>query len=161
MAEEISRRTPAPAFVDPYAAFRSEFDRLFNGFFGGRGLAAATDAGWPAGGTLVPATDVKESDAAITLAVELPGLSEEDVEVSLQDGILTMKGEKRFERDEEKDAVHLVERRYGSFRRSFRVPDTVDPEAVAASFDKGVLTVTLPKRAEAANPVRKIPVKAA
>jgi HSP20 family protein len=89
---------------------------------------------------------------------ELPGMDEKDVSVTLNNGILTLKGEKKSEREEKKDDYHLMERSYGSFQRSFQVSDTVDGEKVRAAFEKGVLKVTLPKRPEAMKAEKRIPI---
>lgn len=90
---------------------------------------------------------------------ELPGLDEKDVSLTMQNGVLTIQGEKKLEFDEEKENYHVMERRYGSFQRSLRVPDTVDEGKVEARFDNGVLKVTLPKRPEAGGAQRKIEIK--
>jgi HSP20 family protein len=80
------------------------------------------------------------------------------VSVTLSNGVLTLKGEKKSEREEKKENYHLMERNYGSFHRTFQLGDTVDPDKVSATFDKGVLKVTLAKRAEAAKAEKKIPI---
>ena len=88
---------------------------------------------------------VSETEQEIRVAAELPGVREEDIDVSLDDDVLTIRGEKKFERRDEKEAFHFVECSYGTFQRSLRLPFPVDPEQVQASFENGVLTVTLPK----------------
>jgi HSP20 family molecular chaperone IbpA len=102
--------------------------------------------------------DVTENDEAITLTAELPGLAEEDVDLTVRDGVVTLKGEKKHERDEEKDNVHVTERSYGSFQRSMPVPDRVDASKISAKFDKGVLKVVMPKKPEAQSAARKIDI---
>ncbi|MDJ0945162.1 MAG: Hsp20/alpha crystallin family protein [Kiloniellales bacterium] len=102
--------------------------------------------------------DVSESEDAIEIAAELPGLDEKDVELSLSDGVLTIKGEKKTESEEKKKNYYCRERRFGSFLRSFRVPDSVDDAKIQASFDKGVLEVILPKRPEAKAKAKKISI---
>ncbi|RMF10695.1 MAG: Hsp20/alpha crystallin family protein [Alphaproteobacteria bacterium] len=109
-------------------------------------------------GFLSPNVDIKEDDKTITVSAELPGLDPDDVEVTLRDGVLTLKGEKKLEDEKSEDNYRVTERRYGSFQRSFQLPDTVDEEKVTASFDKGVLTIELPKRAEAARAAKKIKI---
>lgn len=157
-----SRTTPA----HPLMSLRDEIDRLFDNVF-------AAPLGWhmfeldpfrrfgtlPSMGDITPHTDVSETDAAIEITAELPGLEEEDVEVTLADGVLTVKGEKRTERDDKGADYHLSERRYGSFHRTFRLPETVDSDRIAARVDKGVLTVTLPKTPKPETQARRIKVK--
>lgn len=157
--------TPSRAVSHPLVGLRDEIDRLFDSVVG-------VPFGWhmsdldpfrrfgmlPSLGGITPHTDVKESDTAIEITAELPGLEEKDVEVTLSKGLLTMKGEKRVDHEDEGTDYHLSERRYGSFRRTFRLPETVDEAGIAAAFDKGVLTVTLPKIAKAESEVRHIEV---
>ena len=106
-----------------------------------------------------PSVDVGENDKEITIAAELPGMDEEDIEVVLSDDLLTIKGDKKEEKEEKKKDYYLMERRYGSFQRSFRVPDTVDRDKIDASFKKGVLTIRMPKVAKAKAAQRKIKIK--
>ena len=111
-------------------------------------------------GASVPAADVAEDDKAYHITAELPGLSEKDIEVNLSGDVLTISGEKREEREQREKSYHFSERRYGSFRRSFAVPQGVDRDKVEAAFKNGVLTLTLPKTPEAAQQKQKIEVKA-
>ncbi len=108
----------------------------------------------------VPAVDVTETDKAYEIAAELPGMDEKNIEVKLADGTLTIKGEKQEEKEEKKKDYYLQERSFGSFQRTFQVPDGVDTDKIEATFKKGVLTVTLPKTAEAQKAEKKIAVKA-
>jgi HSP20 family protein len=103
--------------------------------------------------------DVKETDKEIVIEAELPGMEEKDVSLTLQEGVLTVQGEKKIEYDEDKENDHMMERRYGSFQRSLRLPDTVDEDKVEARFENGVLRITLPKRPEAGGAQRKIEIK--
>lgn len=109
----------------------------------------------------MPAVDVTETDKAFEIAAELPGMEEKNIEVSVSDGVLTIKGEKQEDKEEKKKDYYLSERTYGSFQRSFEVPKGVDLDKIEASFKKGVLTVTLPKTAEAQKAEKKIAVKSA
>lgn len=102
--------------------------------------------------------DVADSDDVIEISAELPGMDEKDVDLSLSDGVLTIKGEKKTESEEKKKDYYCRERRFGSFVRSFRVPDSVDEAKITASFDKGVLEVALPKKPEAKAKTKKISV---
>ena len=107
----------------------------------------------------LPSVEMTEGADAYTLTAEMPGLEEKDVEVKLTDDMLTVSGEKKEERTEEEEDRHFSERRYGAFKRSFRLPASVAADKISASLQKGVLTVTLPKTAEAKKNVRKIAVK--
>jgi len=100
-------------------------------------------------GSFVPAVDVYEDEQSLTLKLEVPGLNEEDINVTLENNTLTVSGERKFEKEEKEENFHRIERRYGSFTRAFRLPNTVDSEKVEAGYDKGVLKITLAKRAEA------------
>lgn len=105
------------------------------------------------------AVEVAETDKAYNIAAELPGVEEKDIEVSVRDGVLTIKGEKREEKEDKGKNRYLSERSYGSFQRLFGLPKGVDETKVEANFHNGVLTVSIPKQAEA--PARKVDGKAA
>jgi HSP20 family protein len=107
----------------------------------------------------VPAVDVAETAKGYEITAELPGIEEKNVEVKYADGTLSIKGEKKDEREEKKENYYLSERNYGSFQRSFRVPDGVDTDKVEASFKNGVLTVMLPKTPEAQKKEKRIEIK--
>lgn len=144
-------RERTPSIWEDLFAIRNEFDRIFDRTFGS--LGSDVVSAW------LPAVDVHETADALVLQAELPGLRLEDINVSVENGMLTISGEKRKEVEEgSKDTnYHVIERRYGRFERSFRLPQTVNAEQVKAEFAHGVLTVTLPK-AEEAKP-RRIEVK--
>ena len=108
-----------------------------------------------------PAVDVTEDDVAFKVTAEVPGMSEKEIEVLVSGDSLTLKGEKRQEREQEEKNFYLSERSYGSFQRSFYVPEDVDRDKIAADFSKGVLTITMPKTAKAVGQTRKVEVKAA
>ena len=119
--------------------------------------------GWPAGNGVstsawLPSVDVFEDKESLKIVAELPGLKPEDVKITLENSTLTLRGEKKQVAEEKTERVHRYERSYGSFERSFSLPNTVDADKVAASFENGVLTITLPK-AEKAKP-REIAVAA-
>ena len=163
MAQEIKKQEPAgaavPRYRDPFAEVRSEMDRVFDSFlgrslFGRPALFGRTEEA----ATVAPDIDICENDKEIVLEAELPGIDEKDVELVVRDGVLSLKGEKKLERDEKKDSYHLVERSYGSFERSFRLPDSTDEAQIKADFNKGVLRVVVPKRAEAVKSEKKIPI---
>jgi HSP20 family protein len=122
---------------------QNEMNRLFNTVF---------DAPAPAnGGALrrwMPAMDLVETDDRFVLTADLPGLDEDDVKIEFEDGTLTVSGERRTAHEAKKDGYHRVERAYGAFSRSLTLPQGVDPEAVSASFDRGVLEISIPKPEE-------------
>jgi HSP20 family protein len=161
LAKDTERQSREVArYSDPFGALRSEMDRLFDTFMGGMPTFPSMFA---PGGTrafaLTPSLDVKETNKEILVEAELPGLEEKDISITMQNGVLTIQGEKKLEHDEEKENYHVMERRYGSFQRSLRIPDTVDEERVEARFTNGVLRLTLPKRPEIAREQRKIEIK--
>ena len=129
-------------------------ERFWNRF--GQGLNGFD---WPWGGNEAR-SDVVETKNAIEVSIELPGMDMQDIEVNVSDDMLTIKGEKKVESQEEKKGYHLSERRYGSFQRVIGLPDGVDRDAATATFKNGVLSVTLPKRPEAKAQVRKIDIAA-
>ena len=108
----------------------------------------------------MPAIDVTEDAEAFKLTAELPGMTETEIDVAVSDNRLTLKGEKRQERDQQEKGRHVSERAYGMFERSFTLPDTVDADRIAAAFTNGVLTVTLPKKPNTQAAPKKIDVKA-
>jgi HSP20 family protein len=111
--------------------------------------------------TPMVSVDIVESEKAYEITAELPGMNEKNIEVKVANGNLIIKGEKQEEKEEKKKDYYLHERQFGSFERGFGMPDSVDPEKIEAIFKNGVLTVTLPKKAEAQKPAKKIDVKAA
>lgn len=145
-------------FQHPVLAMQREINRMFDSFWNRfnqpLGALDGAFAGWPR-------TDVVETDDAVEVSVELPGLDEKDLDVSLTEDVLTIRGEKKAEREENRKGFYLAERTYGAFHRAIPLPPGVATENVKAEFKKGILTVTLPKTAEAQAKVKKITVKAA
>lgn len=143
--------------ANPLDQFRREMDQLFNGFL----------SDWPVRtnlmehqlGTFVPEIDVAETDKEVRVTAELPGMEQKDIDVTLTESVLTIKGEKREEHDEEKGDFFRSERRYGMFERSVALPNGLDAEKAKASFKKGVLKITLPKTAEAQSNRRRIAIE--
>lgn len=109
-------------------------------------------------GGLSPNVEVAEADGAYEITAELPGLDEKDVEVTVQEGLLTLSGEKKAEREEKKKDYYLSERGYGAFKRTFRIPDDVEGDKIAAAMKKGVMTITMPKSAESKAKARKVAI---
>lgn len=141
---------------DPFrdlVSIQDELNRLFGRTFTGVEPTRPTAAGaW------MPSMDVFETEDTIVATVELPGIDPEDVEVAVEDQTLTISGSRAFSSEVEEESFHRIERRYGSFSRAITLPQTADTERVEASFDKGVLTVKVPK-VEKAKP-KKIQIKA-
>jgi HSP20 family protein len=165
--QEKSGRSSTLQAWQPFEGLRQEIDRLFDDFGWGswQPFRRSLFAGKPLfrralTRTAMPAVDVVESEKAYEVTVELPGMDEKNIDVKVTDGSLTIKGEKQEEKEEKEKGYYLQERRYGSFERSFELPESVDPDKIEASFKKGLLTVTLPKKAEAQKPAKKIEVKA-
>ena len=140
---------------ESFLSLQREMNRLFDDAL--RGLPAIS--GDEKVAALAPSMDVKETDKAIEVQTELPGVDQKDLDVTYSNGVLTIKGEKKAEKDEKKAGYHLSERSYGSFYRSVQI-DEVDADKIAATFDKGVLTVTLPKLASAQETTKKVEIKA-
>jgi HSP20 family protein len=167
---EVKKPTPTTSGApDAFRSLRTEMDRLFDRFAGGWGFpplgsifdAAPTLRYESSFSKPSPAVDVTEDDTSYKLAAELPGMSEKEIEVVVSGDKLTLKGEKRQEKEQKEKNFYLSERSYGSFQRSFYVPEGVDREKIAADFSKGVLTITMPKTAKAVNQQKKIEVKTA
>ncbi len=138
----VRRTTPSGLTAEPF--FRN-FDRLFSDdLFRPFGFMTRPNddlgqTGW------LPAVDVRESDEAFVFTAELPGIGKDEVDITVEDSILTIKGERRFNEEDEEKNYRRIERAYGSFSRSFRLPSAVDAERIAAVFENGLLTVTVPK----------------
>ena len=159
---------PASQVWQPFEGFRREIDRLFEDF--GRSFwppsrrsffAAAPLWGREKTWSTAPAVDVVESEKAYEIKAEMPGMDEKNIEVKVANGNLTIKGEKQEEKEEKKKDYYLQERKFGSFERSFSIPEGVDTDKIEAAFKNGVLNVTLPKKPEAQKPAKNIEVKAA
>lgn len=174
---------PAPASESPSAmlanpftalnALQHQVDRLFEDFSRGFGFRMTIperifdieplrgmERAFGAIGGLVPSVDIADSEKELVVTAELPGMSDKDIEVVVSDDLLTIKGEKKTEKEEKKKNYYMSERSYGKFERSFRLPDNVDPGKVSAGFENGILTIRAPKHAGAAKPkAKKIAIK--
>jgi HSP20 family protein len=166
---EVKKATPASTPVpDVWRSFRGEMDRLFDRFFSPYGMPSLRrmfdlDPGGRSDSSFsfaTPAIDVSEDETAYKITAELPGLEAKDLDVSISGDSVFIKGEKREEKEQTEKNYHVTERAYGSFQRAFTLPDGVARDNITADLSKGVLTVTLPKTAEAQKPARKIDVKA-
>jgi len=142
----------------PIAALRRQMDRLFEDFF--RGFEIEPFWGFESRlGRFSPRVNVTETDDEIRVTAELPGLDEKDIEVTLDRDMLTIKGEKKQEHEEKKGNYYRMERTFGSFQRTIPLPAEVQEDKAEASFEKGVLTITLPKTEEAKSQKKRIEVK--
>ena len=172
--EKGARKAPVPAARSghPLVTLRDEVDRLFDDFFRGwpsimsfpsrlfdfDPFARAAEPLAMTLGALAPRVDVAKTEEGYQIEAELPGLDEKDVSVTLSDDVLTIKGEKKAEREEKKKDYYLSERSYGTMQRSFQLPEGVDADKITAKFEKGVLSIALPKSKEAKAKERKIAV---
>jgi HSP20 family protein len=164
--EEKTGRSVATAESWPFSGLRREIDRLFDDFAWGslrspfRRPLLDLEPFWRGeGGGNAPAVDIADTANAYEITAELPGLDEKNIDVRFSEGTLTIKGEKKEEKEEKNKDYYVSEHRYGSFQRSFSVPDGVDGEKIEAMFKNGVLTVTLPKTPEAQKKQKQIEIK--
>jgi HSP20 family protein len=127
-----------------FSTLQDRMNRLFRESYneGGRDESLTTSS-------FAPAVDVYEDEHNVTLKIEVPGIDEKDIDIQLENNTLTVHGERKIEKDEKEENYRRVERQYGSFTRTFTLPLTVDGEKVSANYEKGVLKITLPKKAEA------------
>ncbi len=144
---------PWRPFGRELSSFRSEMDRLWNSFFGETAFSRSPTEEW------APSVDIAETKDNFVIKAELPGLEANDVNIAVSGGLLTIKGEKKKEEEEKDEHHHCVERYSGSFQRVFQLPASVQTDKVDATFDKGILKVTLPKAEEAKKKEIKIKVK--
>lgn len=144
--------------ADPFTSVAREVDRIFSDL--------ALGLRWPTGDLLradasafVPAVDVESDEKSIRISAELPGLEEKDVQVSLTEGVLTLRGEKKSGREERGKGAYRIERSYGAFERRFALPEDADTARAEATFRKGVLTVAIPRIEKPKPEVKQIPVR--
>lgn len=169
--KRASPTAPAPApraaGLDLFQSFRDEMDRMFDQFWRGFGLPSLGGrfsplpfgGGAAPFGFATPRVDVSEEEKAYRIAAELPGMGEQDIDVTLAGNVLTIAAEKSEEKEEKERNYHFSERRSGSFRRSFYLPEGIERDQIEATLKNGVLTLTLPKTPEAQTPQKKIEVK--
>jgi len=125
-----------------FSTLQDRMNRLFRESFEGQDQALATSS-------FAPAVDVYEDEHQVTLKIEVPGIDEKDIDVRVENNTLTVAGERKIEKEEKEENYRRIERQYGSFTRTFTLPSTVDSEKVSANYEKGVLKIALPKKAEA------------
>jgi HSP20 family protein len=127
-----------------FSTLQDRLNRLFRESYGSEGREEPLTAT-----SFAPPVDVYEDEHNVTLKIEVPGIDEKDIDVRIENNVLTVHGERKFEKEEKEENFRRVERQYGSFTRTFTLPTTVDAEKVSARYDKGILKVALPKKAEA------------
>ena len=152
----VGRERSLAGPANPFMSLQREIDRLFEDF--GRGFSSFPTIRGD-GASLMPSMDVAETDKEIEITAELPGLEEKDVQINVADDLLTIRGEKKVEKEQKDKNYRLVERSYGSFERTLELPEGVNADAIKASISKGVLKVIVPKPAPAQ--AKKIEVKPA
>jgi HSP20 family protein len=141
--------------ADPISMLQREMNRMFDSFFEDFGLAPWENDDF----RFSPQIDIKETGKEIQVIAELPGMDEKDFDISVNDQVLTLRGEKRIEKENHDENYYHVERSYGSFYREIPLPEEVDADKVEAEYKKGVLTIHLPKKPEAERKSRRIHVK--
>ena len=154
-----SNNPPAPRTHDLFEAMRDDMNRVLERFESGWSRRPSLFTRGNGDAAIMPQLDVREDDKMIAIEVELPGVAEKDVSVTLNNGVLRIKGEKKHEREEKKDNHYLAERSFGSFERLLRLPDTIDEAKLDARFEQGVLKITAQKRPEAIKAEKKIEIR--
>jgi len=132
---------------DPYrdmVSLREKMNRLFQDVFTGR-----TEDRELSAGTWAPSVDIYETENELVMTAEVPGIDEKDIEIKIEDNTLTLRGERKFEKDTREENYHRLERSYGSFYRAFTLPGSIDPEKIHAECENGILKISMPKRLEA------------
>jgi HSP20 family protein len=152
---DLSRRDSG----NPFAEFQKEMNRLFDNF--SENMFSLSPMKWnmPEISASYPKMDVSETDKDFKVTAELPGMDEKDIDVSISNEVLTIKGEKKAEKEEKKPNYYRMERSYGTFQRSIPLPMEVEKDQVQASFKKGVLSIVLPKSEKAVKESKKIEIK--
>ena len=137
---------------DPFrelTTLQDRMNRLFQDTWSGPGLMSPRGEESLLGGSFIPPVDVYEDEHDVVLKMEVPGIEQKDIDIRLENNILSVRGERKFEKEEKEENFQRVERRYGSFARAFTLPSSVDTENVKADYENGILKISLAKRAEA------------
>lgn len=140
---DVTAWHPVSDIASEFVTMQREIDRMFDRFRGGVLDEGTSNAG------IVPAVDIVERENDFLVKVELPGVSKEEVKITIQNDVLTIRGEKKQEKEKKGDTYHRVERSYGVFQRSFTLPASVQPEKIEATHENGVLHLVIPKAEEA------------
>ena len=160
-AQEKEAQLVESSVFKPLFALRHQIDELMEDALGRLQTFQMPSIEWPSLATDEPESsiarfDFSEDDKAVTVIAEVPGMSEEDIEIVVEDGMLTIKGEKKSEREKKGKNYYLSERKFGSFSRAFRLPEGVLEDQISADFDKGILKVTMPKAVVAKKAAKRI-----
>ncbi|MFO7881975.1 MAG: Hsp20/alpha crystallin family protein [Kosmotogaceae bacterium] len=137
----------------PFVDLQREIDRMFDEAFEDFGIRRSTRNGF------IPTVNIYETEDAVNIEMEIPGIEKDALDIDLSDGVLTVKGEKKNEREDESKNYHLYERTFGSFNRSFRIPDNVDQNKAKAKYENGILKIELPKKEEAKREAKKLEIE--
>ncbi len=146
---------------DHVQSLHKEIDRVFDEFHRGFGMPALKPGGPGLQTRLSPRLDMAESERMLEVSVELPGVAEQDIDVTIVDDVLTIKGEKKAEREDKGKDYHVIERSYGTFQRSVRLPFDADPQKVRAEFKDGILKIAVDKPSDVETKTQRIPIKSA
>lgn len=141
----ITRFAPFRSSLEDVAVLQNRLNSIFHDF----ARPASSESETLASGSFMPAVDIYEDAQQLSLKLEIPGVRQEDLDIRVENQTLTVKGERKFEKEEKEENFHRIERRFGNFVRSFTLPQTVDIEAITASYENGVLNIRLAKKAEA------------
>lgn len=151
---------PFGGFPDPFSMLQREMNRLLDDV--ARDFSGMPTPGMTTGQIIAPPRiDIQERDKDLCVTAEIPGVNESDIQLTVQDDVLLLRGEKKAEREEERGNMHLMERAYGTFQRAIQLPFVPDPEQIDANFRNGVLTITIPKQAQQQERMRRIQVRGA
>lgn len=158
----LSHHPPVDRLSSPIARLQGEMDRMFEQFFTGFGLSPFRQEGFLPGsltsGLLKPTLDIGANEREYTISVEVPGVEQQDVKIEITGNTLTIRGEKKQEKEEKEKNFYRMERSYGSFQRVLSLPEDADQEKISATFRNGVLTVTMPRRELPRAEVKKIEI---
>ncbi|MFQ5748064.1 MAG: Hsp20/alpha crystallin family protein [Planctomycetota bacterium] len=158
MIDKLARKSETSDLERSFRSLQREVNRLFGDWFDlGDGFGALSR--WQEHGEFVPRMDVTENNKEVKVTVELPGMEEKDVQVSLNRNLLTIQGRKETEKEEQDATFHCIERTHGSFQRTLELPFEVDAEKAEARFKKGVLRVILPNPVETQAEIRRLPIR--
>ena len=159
----LNHHAPADRLIHPMAQMQREMDRMFEQFFNGFGMAPSRREGFfpgsLTGGLLKPTLDIGATEKEYTISIEVPGVAQEDVKIEVVNNTLTIRGEKKQEKEEKEKNFYRMERSYGAFQRLLSLPEDADQDKINATFKNGVLTLTMPRKAVSQEAVKHIEIK--